>query len=277
MIFENLHRVTSHTSIEGNIGAGKSFLLAEFGRAIERHNKKALATPATRPRDLFVLVKEPDWSPKKYSLLKRLKLAALRERGLDDENKVALLGIFYADKEKNAFLFQVGAFTSRIQAYIDAVDAMVKIAGPLDRIHVISERSMISDQLFMRNLYEDGTITDAEYQIYLAFYQLICPRLNEKVNTLIYLDTKPAKCQTRVVERDREAETGGDGIPLDYLQSIHDLHLKMLEDFTRNDPLHKTVIWQAFNQDLKTDENALGSVVSGLMERVMNLNGIAAA
>lgn len=267
-----LERISSFTSVEGNIGAGKSFLVKELRAHIKKHNLapgapfflNGSAVANDKPRDLFVVIDEPDWSAKIYTKQKKLP-----ENEQKECEKKSILSIYYDDPEEMALGFQINALTSRIDLLCECVEAAIAFCTPTDRIHVISERSLLSDALFFRNLYESGMIYDVEYGVYCKFYKTFVERNIKKLNTMILVNTGPEKCEKRIQERNREAETQGKKkIPLSYLQSIHNLHLEMIDKFG-NEKGH-TVINLDFEHDL-VDAHALSTLVEQLMFKLKQL------
>ena len=118
-------------SIEGNIGGGKTTLLAEI--------KKIWADKQ------IIFVREPvdEWEK------------------IKDQQGLSILEKFYENQEKYAFSFQMVAFISRLKLLKEAVENNPNAI-------IITERSLYTDKLvFAKMLYDSNKIEYINYQIYL--------------------------------------------------------------------------------------------------------------
>jgi deoxyadenosine/deoxycytidine kinase len=114
-------------SIDGNIGSGKSTLMANLR---EYYNDKV---------DV-VFLKEPvdEWAE------------------IKDENGITILEKFYENSEKYAFSFQMMAYISRLKVLKDAVK---NIKHTSKKTILISERSLYTDKMvFAQMLYNSNNI-----------------------------------------------------------------------------------------------------------------------
>ena len=92
--------------------------------------------------------------------------------------------MFYDNKSQYGFQFQINAFTTRINLYINSLrECTTKDVSVI----LISERSMRSDKLFFSNLCEQGLISPSEWNIYDQFFNTICNHLNNKEEVMLYL------------------------------------------------------------------------------------------
>ena len=117
-------------SIEGNIGSGKSTIMKYL-----RHLKN----------DQIMFVDEPvdEW----------LQIT-------NEENKNCLQ-LFYENKKKNAFWFQILAYITRLRNLLEIIEKNN------DKI-IICERSIYTDHhVFAKMLYETGNIEEMEWKTYL--------------------------------------------------------------------------------------------------------------
>ena len=170
-------------SIEGNIGSGKSTIL-ELIKQRFKDNKS------------IAFLSEP--------------VHVWRE--IKDADGVDLLTNFYKDQEKFSFHFQMAAFISRISA-------ITKLQGNPEIKLIIVERSIWTDKnVFAKMLYDDGKISELEYNIYLKWFDEFSKLINHSLN--IYIKTTPEVAFERVKKRNRSGET----IPLEYLQKCHRYH-----------------------------------------------------
>lgn len=174
-------------SIEGNIGSGKSTFLNYLKQ--KYHNNSSV-----------IFMDEPvdEW------------------QNIKDKNGNDILELFYNDKEKYAFSFQMLAFISRYKLLNDVIHQnKSKI--------IISERSLFTDEyVFAQMLYDSKHIKDVEFQIYkkwvLAFSELI-------PNQIIYIANDPIVSLNRISVRSRKGENN---ISEDYLNSCHIYHQNMM-------------------------------------------------
>ena len=180
------------TSIDGNIGSGKSTLMTNL-REYYKDDPNV------------VFLKEPvdEWEKVK------------------DENGVTMIEKFYEDPEKYAFSFQMMAYVSRLKVFKDAI----KNINSSKKISIITERSLYTDKMvFAKMLYDSNKIEHINYQIYLTWFDTFSAEF--PVNKVIYVKTDPEKCHSRILKRAREGENL---IPLDYLTSCDEYHNNMLD------------------------------------------------
>jgi len=151
-------------SIEGNIGAEKSTLLA--------HLKSRGGMLGGR---LVVYVPEP------VHLWEEIR----------SDTGANMIELFYGNQQKYSFAFQVMAFVSRYKLLEAAVQA-----NP-DSI-IIAERGLAADSIFASMLYSSGTMALEEYSIYMQLFECFNRMPSQGV---IYLQCSPetakARCETR--------------------------------------------------------------------------------
>jgi deoxyadenosine/deoxycytidine kinase len=172
-------------SIEGNIGTGKSTLLAKIQTYFDglKMNKKIGYIP------------EPVaiWN------------------SITDKSGTTILEKYYKNQEKYGFSFQMMAYISRL--------SVLQAALRQDYDIIIMERSMFTDrEVFAKMLYVDGKIEEIEYNIYMKWF-------NEFLDMLpniwhIYIQAEPTVSCERVMKRSRV----GENIPLSYLERCHAYH-----------------------------------------------------
>jgi len=181
-------------SLEGNIGAGKSSILAALETTL-------CVSPI--PGQTWVFLKEP------LHLWEQIK----------DADGNTMLSKFYSNPAKYSFAFQIMAFTTRLKMLRQIIRDHPGITG------IVCERSLDADQqIFAKMLHDDGLMEDVEYEIYRQYFDLYDSEFH--VDGIIYLDTNPDTCYRRVSMRSREGEGG---ISLEYLRKCgeyHDLWLR---------------------------------------------------
>lgn len=199
-------------TIEGNIGAGKSSILAKM--------KEKYATR----RDI-VFVQEPVdiWE------------------GICDENGTKILNLFYQNPKEYAFAFQQMAYITRVTLLRKTIRE-----NPHCKI-IICERSLSADRnIFAKMLFDDGIITKVCYQIYNLIYDEFTGEF--PIDRCIYIDADPDVCFERIEKRARSGESGIELTYLEKCKKYHDnwllntescpnylLHLKTNENATYKD------------------------------------------
>jgi len=182
-------RTINMISIDGNIGSGKSTLMGNL-KSYFSNNKNV------------VFLKEPvdEWET------------------ITDENGTTILEKFYENSSKYGFSFQ-------IMAYISRLDVIRKEIKKNPSAIFISERSLFTDKLvFAKMLFDSGNIELVNYKIYLKWFDTFADDF--PVSKVIYVNTDPEICHTRIEKRSR---TGESNIPLEYLQNCHKYHNNMLD------------------------------------------------
>lgn len=177
-------------SIEGNIGSGKSTLISQL--------KSRFISVGDIP---IIYIDEPVkvWN------------------SIMDKKGNNIIKRYYQDQKQFAFQFQMMAYITRITQLRKATE---QYGG---RCIIITERSIETDrQVFAKMLYENNTLDNISYTIYLKWFDELSRNL--KVHNLVYLQTTPEVSNERVVKRNRPGET----ISLDYLKNCHDHHEQWL-------------------------------------------------
>jgi deoxyadenosine/deoxycytidine kinase len=176
--------------VEGNIGSGKSTLLDNLKEKYKNNNN-------------IIFLKEPvdEWE------------------SIKDKNGLTMLEKFYGDQKKYSFSFQMLAYISRLTLLKDTIKNNPNAI-------IISERSLMTDKMvFAKMLYDSEKIEDVEYQIYLKWFDYF--RLEYPINKIIYINSSPETCSTRINER---ARLGESEIPLSYLEDCDKYHDNMILD-----------------------------------------------
>jgi deoxyadenosine/deoxycytidine kinase len=178
-------------SIEGNIGSGKSTILAKLEEFMAQSSQHIVFLK--EPVDMWESIKDP----------------------ATGEN---ILQKFYQDQTKFAFPFQVMAYASRLsmirQTIKDHPDVSV----------IICERSLDADKhIFAKMLYDEGKIDDVCYKIYNHFYKEYMADI--ALDGIVYIDADAEVCHERIEKRSRVGESG---IPLEYLQKCKSYHHQWL-------------------------------------------------
>ena len=160
--------VVPSISIEGNIGSGKSSLLAHIieqeGMFLEEHG----VTPIYEPVN--------NWSTYR------------------DMHGTTILEHFYSDMPRYAFPFQMLAYFTRYSIYREA-------RGNL----LLTERSLDTDRHIFAQMQADiGNIDDICMQIYRTWFDHHAKDI--RVSGHIYMRTLPELCYERINKRARKGE-----------------------------------------------------------------------
>lgn len=137
---------------------------------------------------------------------------------LKDEDGCNILQHFYNDPKRYAYAFQSLAFISRLE----------KLAEIEKDKDVFIERSIWSDSnVFARNCFMQGTLTDIEYKLYKRWFSWAETLVNNQVKGFkhIYLRCSPETSFERINKRNRTEESK---IPIEYIKQIHDRHEEWL-------------------------------------------------
>lgn len=230
LVINKMSRIASFTSVQGDIGAGKSTFMARLRRNVLLTGQCAINSQDMTKDDYYIVIDEPvdEWTKLCYT-------TNSIEKEKEDLNSI--LKIFYGDMRRWGFAFQVNAFNSRLRRIIRAIDMINPNIPSTARIHIIAERSLRTDYLFFRNLYESGLISQLEFQIYSDFYHTVCDDTRNKETGMIYLKADPEVCFQRIQKRDRDAETSYCKTEKEeedfrnYLVSLDKCHDEMVEAF----------------------------------------------
>lgn len=189
-------------SIEGNIGSGKSTILN-----LLRNKYKG--------NENVVFVDEPvsEWNEVK-------------------DGEKSILELFYNDKEKYSFAFQILAYITRLRKLLEALD------GPIEKT-IICERSIFTDKfVFAKMLYQQNFINEIEWKSYNYWFDTF--KEKTKLDRIIYINTDPNICLERIKKRNRDGESD---ISLEYLNHCHLLH----QDWLINENQNKVIEFNGNN------------------------------
>ncbi|MBN1993759.1 MAG: deoxynucleoside kinase [Anaerolineae bacterium] len=127
---------------------------------------------------------------------------------------------FYQDMRQWSFHSQIFFLSSRLRSHREI----------LNHPHpVVQDRSIYEDaEIFARNLYERGNMSERDFNVYRGLYQEFIQFLPPP-DLIIYLKASVPTLIERILRRGREFER--DVSPL-YLQQLNELYDAWIEDFT---------------------------------------------
>lgn len=137
-----------------------------------------------------------------------------------DENPY--LADFYEDMKSWSYHSQVYFLTRRLKIHKELLQA----EGT-----VVQDRSVYEDaQIFARNLYLQGDLSQRDYQVYQDLYRILVSLL-PMPNLIIYLRASVDTLMKRIACRGREYEAG---ISREYLGRLNQLYEDWMENFDQS-------------------------------------------
>jgi len=138
--------------------------------------------------------------------------------GSDGKN---LLQEFYEEPTRYAYLFQSMVFKTRLQSIEHEQTSSVRFC----------ERSIWTDRhVFGKSCINSGKMNQLETNCYKFWFDWLEQKFYEKPHAIIYLKCSPEKCFARMHQRARNEETG---VPLEYLQELHEYHEEWIGNWTQ--------------------------------------------
>ena len=166
--------------VEGNIGCGKSTLIQQ-------------------------LKMQPEWCEVIDEPVDVWK-------SITDEHGENILGLFYNDPHRYAYLFQNIVFKTRLMSLEKEQVKPVRV----------SERSIRTDKhIFSASCFELGYMNVIEKNIYDKWFHWLEQKIPRRPDGIIYLKVAPEICLQRIKTRDRNEEST---VSLDYLTHLHQKH-----------------------------------------------------
>lgn len=133
---------------------------------------------------------------------------------------------FYKDPKKYAFGMQMFLLHKR---YAIQQLASFEATGAGGYGGAILDRSLSGDRVFAKLHVEEGNIDPLDWETYNMAYETMARTLLPPT-LLVFLDMQPETAFARMQKRDRKAESG---VPLDYLQKLHEGYQDLLEEADR--------------------------------------------
>jgi deoxyadenosine/deoxycytidine kinase len=133
------------------------------------------------------------------------------------------LPLFYADRKRWAFSFQMKVLASHVTMHQGTQD--------VDKV-VVLERSMLAGRyVFAQMLYNQMDITDKEWSVYRNYFDIV----ERWPDAIVYIKADPAVCMERIQER---ARNGENSITADYLHKVDFQYTNFLKYAATKIPVH---------------------------------------
>jgi deoxyadenosine/deoxycytidine kinase len=218
--------------IDGIIGAGKTTLL---------HN--CLIPGLTSRGYKVVLIKEP----------------------VDKWEKNGTLVEFYSDIKRYAYKFQTMAFHDRVR---ETQRVFANLDNHSDnKLIILSERSIFTDRVFAKMLFESGNMTKSEYDSYSDLWTMWSEVMPIKPSLFVYLKPTVSESMKRISNRGRS----GEEVSLEYQMNLAKEHDNMYKDdhIIISDNESIPCIKIETDEDFKNDKNVQEKI---LWQIVQNIN-----
>lgn len=154
------------------------------------------------------------------------------------------LADFYGDMKRWSFHLQIYFLSHRFQTHKKIVESPGS---------VIQDRSIYEDaEIFARNLYEIGNMTQRDYDNYVALYAVMMEFLRPP-DLMVYLKASIPTLQKQIAKRGRQYEQS---IPAEYLQQLNGHYEKWIANYR----LGKLLVIESDGLDFVHNEQDLASV-----------------
>jgi len=215
-------------SIEGNIGAGKSTLVELIKEVFDEIKVEFVQEPVD------------EWLT------------------LTDENGHNILEIFYNNKKRWAYSFQMNALITRLKRLEKALEY---------NDLVICERTVETDKnCFAKELYDSKCINNLEWKLYNQWYNWLIEKTPSKPSGIIYLECSPTICNERIKKRERKEESS---IPIEYLNNIHQKHEDWISNYKLNNNI--PILTLDVNPDYDVEPEYKNIVLKRVRDFIINI------
>ena len=156
----------------------------------------------------------------KSTLVSQLSQRLNWEPFYEPESDNPYLADFYQDMQTWAFPSQIFFLSRRLR------DQRQLLNHPTS---VIQDRMVYEDaEIFARNLFLQGQMTERDYQTYCELYQVLCEFVPPP-DLVVYLRASLATLSKRITSRGRDYEAR---IPKDYLSRLNRLYDEWIDSFS---------------------------------------------
>jgi deoxyadenosine/deoxycytidine kinase len=168
------------------------------------------------------------------------------------------LADFYQDMPRWAFHSQVFFLTHRVRSHRALMD---------DPYSVVQDRSLYEDaEVFARNLFLHGRMSEREWQTYLGLYQTMASLLPPP-DLVVYLQASIPTLRRRIQRRGRGFEAG---ISDEYLGELNALYERWAGSFE----LAPVLVVPTDRLDFVAEERDFEAIVAAVEERLQGHQGL---
>ena len=161
---------------------------------------------------------------------------------------------FYEDMKRWSFNLQIYFLSARFRSQKEMLGV---------RESFVQDRTIYEDvEIFAKNLFEMGLMSERDYKNYGALFQEMSDYLRPP-DLLVYLRAKVPTLVNQIQQRGRDYESS---IRIDYLERLNTLY----EDWIDRYP-HQKLIIETDNLDFVNDREDLGKVISHIEQRMFGL------
>lgn len=157
-------------------------------------------------------------------------------------------------------------YSLMFQSYVQLT--MAKLHNqPTQKPIRMMERSLLSARYcFVESLHNSGLMADCEYSVISEWFDFLItfPKLDFKVDQIIYLRTRPEVAYERILKRNRPEEKL---MSFSYLQDLHTLHEEWLIQKTKFQPLAAVVTVIDANEDLSSLTEKFASIKADIVAK----------
>lgn len=194
----------------------------------------------------------------KSSLVERLSQRLAYRAYYEPVGENPYLKDFYADMPRWAFHSQTYFLTHRVRAHRRLMD---------DPASVVQDRSIYEDaQVFARNLYQQGNMSDRDWETYQELYRAVISLLPPP-DLVVYIRASVETLKGRIAKRGREFESD---IDVEYLNGLNRLYEEWIGSFT----LAPVLIIPGDRLDFVEDTADLNTIFSTVEERLRDKQGL---
>lgn len=222
-------------TIEGNIGAGKSSIIAKMK---EKYAARLDIVFVQEPVDIW--------------------------ENICDEHGTKMLNLFYQNPKEHAFAFQQMAYITRISLLRKTIEE-----NPQCKV-IICERSLHADRnIFAKMLFDDGIISKVCFQIYNLIYDEFTGGF--PIDRCVYIDADPEVCAERIAKRARSGESG---IELAYLAKCKKYHDDWLLSAANDNGMTNQVLHLKTNENATYVDGDDGDCGNMWIRQIMEFIGV---
>jgi deoxyadenosine/deoxycytidine kinase len=188
------------------------------------------------------------------------RVAVIKEPAADSGE---LLQRYYADPSRWAYHFQTRAIHDRVAEFMKMWESHK------DNTDIfISERSVMSDMLFMQTLHSQKQIDDIEWEDYIRWWSMWHRLIPMRPDLFVYLDPDIFEAMKRVKDR---ARNGEENIKLEYQQLLKSKHDEMFSTgYVKVTEDHVAPVYHIkTNADFKNNKSERELIVSEIEKAIL--------